>query len=53
VLFRSPWRHFGFYLEYKLTYSHLGGMRFDDMENTRVGMRFFTHHLQWGISVMF
>jgi hypothetical protein len=48
----KPWRHFGFYLEYKLTYSHLHGMRFDDLENTNVNMSFFTHQFQWGISIM-
>jgi hypothetical protein len=48
----KPWRHFGFYLEYKLTYSYLHGMHFDEPENTHVGMDFFTHHLQWGISLM-
>jgi opacity protein-like surface antigen len=46
-------RRFGLYLEYKLTYSHLHGMRFDDMDNTNVNMDFWTHHLQWGLSVMF
>ncbi|UCH92822.1 MAG: outer membrane beta-barrel protein [Candidatus Aminicenantes bacterium] len=49
----KPWRHLGFYLEYKLSYSHLQSMHFDDLENTNVNMDFFTHHLQWGISIMF
>jgi len=49
----KSWRHFGFYLEYKLTYSSLHGMHFDEPENTNVSMDFFTHHLQWGISLMF
>ena len=48
----KPWRHFGFYLEYKLTYSHLHGMHFDQTES-EVVMDFFTHHIQWGISYMF
>jgi len=48
----KPWRHFGFYLEYKLTYSYLHGMHFDDVENTNVSIDFFTHQLQWGISIM-
>jgi len=48
----KPWRHFGFYLEYKLTYSHLHGMHFDDLEGD-VSMDFFANHLQWGISYMF
>ena len=46
------WRHFGFYLEYKFTYSHLHGMHFDEIDGA-VSMDFFTHHLQWGISYMF
>jgi opacity protein-like surface antigen len=49
----KPWRHFGFYLEYKLTYSYLHGMHFDELENTNVSMDFFTHQFQWGISLMF
>jgi len=49
----KPWRHLGFYLEYKLTYSYLHDMHFDGVENTNVSMDFFTHHLQWGISLMF
>jgi opacity protein-like surface antigen len=48
----KPWQHFGFYWEYKFTYSHLHGMRFDDSEGS-VSMDFTTHHLQWGISYMF
>jgi hypothetical protein len=48
----KPWRHFGFYLEYKLTYSHLHGMHLDN-QDSEIVMDFFTHHLQWGISVMF
>jgi hypothetical protein len=48
----KPWRHFGFYLEYKLTYSHLQGMHFDQ-EESDVQMDFFTHHIQWGMSYMF
>jgi opacity protein-like surface antigen len=48
----KPWRHFGFYLEYKVTYSHLHGMHFDDMEG-EIMIDFFTHHIQWGISYMF
>ena len=49
----KPWRHLGFYMEYKLTYSYLHGMHFDEADNTNVSMDFFTHHLQWGISLMF
>jgi len=49
----KPRRHFGFYLEYKLTYSHLHGLRFDEPGNTNVSLDFFTHHLQWGVSLMF
>jgi hypothetical protein len=49
----KPWRHLGFYLEYKLTYSHLHGMRFDDMDDTSVRLNFWVHQLQWGLSVMF
>ena len=49
----KPWRHFGFYMEYKLTYSYLHGMHFDEPADTNVRMDFFTHHLQWGISLMF
>ncbi|MCP5048649.1 MAG: porin family protein [bacterium] len=49
----KPWRRFGFYLEYKLTYSNLKGMRFDDMEDTNVSMAFSTHQIQWGLSLMF
>lgn len=48
----KPWTHFGFYLEYKFTYSHLHGMRLDDAEET-ISLDFTTHHLQWGISYMF
>ncbi len=48
----KPSRHFGFYLEYKLTYSYLHGMHFDSEADSRVIMDFFTHHLQWGISIM-
>lgn len=46
-------RRFGLYMEYKLTYSHLHGMHFDDMDDTNVNMDFWTNHLQWGLSVMF
>ncbi len=49
----KPWRRFGFYLEYKLTYSHVHGLHFDEPGDTNVGLDFFTHHLQWGISLMF
>lgn len=45
-------RHLGFYLEYKLSYSYLHGMYFDNEPGTRVLMDFFVHHLQWGISIM-
>lgn len=48
----KPWRHYGFYLEYKFTYSHLHGMHLDN-QDSEVIMDFFTHHLQWGISIMF
>jgi hypothetical protein len=48
----KPWRHFGFFLEYKLTYSHLHGMHLDEAEGD-LSMHFFTHHLQWGISYIF
>lgn len=48
----KPHRRVGFYLEYKFTYSHLHGMYFDDEPQARVMMDFFTHHLQWGISIM-
>ncbi len=46
-------RLFGLYMEYKLTYSHLRSMRFDDIDDTNVTMSFWTNHLQWGLSVMF
>jgi hypothetical protein len=49
----KPWRHLGFYMEYKFTYTNLQSMRFDDLEDTKVKMAFSTHHLQWGISLMF
>jgi opacity protein-like surface antigen len=49
----KPWRHFGFYMEYKFTYSSLHGMHFDDAADTKVSTEFLTHHLQWGVSVMF
>ncbi|NIM16791.1 MAG: outer membrane beta-barrel protein [Candidatus Aminicenantes bacterium] len=49
----KPWRHFGFYLEYKLTYSSLHSLHFDELDNTNVSLDFFTHHLQWGMSLMF
>jgi hypothetical protein len=45
-------RRLGLYMEYKLTYSHLNGMHFDDMDDTNVNMDFWTNHLQWGLSVM-
>ena len=48
----KPWRHLGFFLEYKLTYSHLRAMHFDGEEGD-VQMDFFTHHIQWGISYIF
>ncbi len=48
----KPWRHFGFYLEYKLTYSHLHGMRFDNVPNSNMNMDFWVHQLQWGLSIM-
>jgi hypothetical protein len=48
----KPGRHFGFYLQYRFTYSYLHGMYFDNEPGTRVSMDFFTHHLQWGISIM-
>jgi hypothetical protein len=47
----KPWKHFGFYLEYKLTYSHLHCMSFDDGKG-EVNMSFISHHIQWGISLM-
>ncbi len=49
----KPWNNFGIYLEYKVSYSYLKGMHFDDITGTRVNMDFLTHHLQWGISFMF
>ncbi|MCK5056470.1 MAG: hypothetical protein KAT34_07440 [Candidatus Aminicenantes bacterium] len=49
----KPNRHFGLYFQYRLTYSHLHGMYFDNAPGTtRVRMDFFAHHLQWGISIM-
>jgi len=48
----KPWPHFGFYFEYKFTYSHLHGMHLDN-QDSEVIMDFFTHHLQWGLSIMF
>lgn len=48
----KPWRHLGFFMEYKFTYSHLYGMHFDDLSDTNVSLEFFTHHLQWGLSLM-
>ncbi len=49
----KPWKKLGFYLEYKLTYSYLKGMHFDEITGTRVSVDFLTHHLQWGLSFMF
>ncbi len=46
-------RHFGLFLEYRLTYSYLHGMYFDDEPGTRVTMDFWAHQFQWGISFMF
>jgi len=48
----KPNPHFGLYMEYKFTYSHLHGMHFDAIPGTRVTMDFFTHQIQWGLSVM-
>jgi len=48
----KPWRHLGFYMEYKLTYSHLHGMRFDAVPDSNINMDFWAHQLQWGISFM-
>jgi len=48
----KPWRNFGFHFEYKFTYSHLHGMHLDN-QDSEVIMGFFTHHLQWGMSIMF
>jgi hypothetical protein len=49
----KPWQRFGFYLEYKTTYSHLYDMHLDDFQNSSVKMSFVVHHLQWGLSFMF
>jgi len=49
----KPWRKLGFYLEYKLTYSYLKGMHFDEVTGTRVSVDFLSHHIQWGLSFMF
>ena len=49
----KPWKKLGFYLEYKLTYSYLKGMHFDEVTGTRVSVDFLSHHLQWGLSFMF
>jgi hypothetical protein len=44
---------FGLYGEYKWTYSILDEMHFDNGEEGRVRMRFPTHHLVWGMSLVF
>jgi len=49
----KPWAGLGFYFEYKLTYSYLRGMYFDDMSDTSVKANFLTHQLLWGLSFMF
>ncbi len=49
----KPWAGLGFYLEYKLTYSYLRGMYFDDISDSSVKSTFLTHQLQWGLSFMF
>jgi len=49
----KPWNRLGFYLEYKLTYSHLYDMSLDNIQNSSVKMSFAVHHLQWGLSFMF
>lgn len=49
----KPWQRFGFYLEYKLTYSHLYDMSLDNIQSSSVKMSFAVHHLQWGLSFMF
>ena len=47
-----PFKHVGFYLEYKFSYSYLQRMRFDNGENGKVTMNFPAHHLLWGFSII-
>jgi len=44
--------HFGAYLEYKLSFSHLHDMHFLNGDGD-LAMAFTTHHLMWGISFIF
>jgi opacity protein-like surface antigen len=44
--------HFGCYLEYKIAYSHLHDLTFNDGAGT-LKMSFTTHHLMWGLSYIF
>lgn len=44
--------HFGAYLEYKFSYSHLYDLDFFDGAGN-LEMAFPTHHLMWGISLIF
>ena len=44
--------HLGAYLEYKFSYSHLHGMHFYGGAGN-LAMAFGTHHLMWGISLIF
>ncbi len=44
--------HFGCYLEYKLSYSHLYDLTFDDGAG-ELRMAFTNHHLMWGLSYIF
>ena len=48
----KPFKHFGFYAEYKFTYSYLHDMEFDNGENGKVLMDFTDHHLLWGFSII-
>jgi len=50
----KPWQRFGFYIEYKVTYSHLYDMYLDELkDSSNIQMSFSVHHLQWGLSFIF
>lgn len=52
-LWFKPFRKMAFHVEYKMTFSWLHGMRFDDDPGARVYSDFYTHHIRWGLSFLF
>ncbi|HMA99466.1 MAG TPA: hypothetical protein VKS21_00630 [Spirochaetota bacterium] len=49
----QPWPHFGFYCDYKFTFTMLWGLYFDNGRKGEIDLAFVDNHFTWGVSWAF